>query len=80
MAMEGKRTYTAIATVLVGLALKKAASHFPADSAQTLAPELVDLLGDVLATGGAAAAAYFRKLATPKVVDQQDLDTPKPTP
>lgn len=78
MAMQGKRTYTAIATVLVGLALKKAAAHFPADSAQTLAPELVDLLGDVLATGGAAAAAYFRKLAQPKIVDQQDLDIPKP--
>jgi hypothetical protein len=78
MAMQGKRTYTAIATVLVGLALKKAASHLPDEAASTLAPELVDLLGDVLATGGAAAAAYFRKLATPPVVDQQDVDTPKP--
>ena len=75
---KGTRTYTAIATVLVGLALKKVSAHLPDDVAQTLTPDLVDLVGDVLSAGGAAAAAVFRNLAQPKVVDEQDKDTPKP--
>lgn len=78
MNMTGKRTYSAIATVIVGLALKKASAHLPADLAGTLTPDLVDIVGDALSMGGAAAAAYFRKLAAPKVVDEQDKDTPKP--
>ena len=78
MKLQGKRTYTAIATVLVGLALKKVSAHLPDDMAQTLTPDLVDLVGDVLSAGGAAAAAVFRNLAQPKVVDQQSVDTPKP--
>ena len=62
---SGKKTYTAIATVLVGMLLKRYAAHLPQGSQDLVGP-LVDALADAMQVGGAAVAVWARSVAKAK--------------
>jgi len=72
--LAGSKTYLGIASMVAGFALKS----WGAPSGIDVTPEVVAELANLIMAGGAVLATVGRKLAQPKVVDQQDRDTPKP--
>ena len=73
-ALDGSKTYIGIASMVAGFALKS----WGAPRGIDVTPEVVAELANIIMTGGAVLATMGRKFARPKVVDQQDVDTPKP--
>lgn len=73
---KGKKTYTGIATFVVGAVLAKYAPHLPGDALAQITPDLIGIVADGLMVAGTALATFGRAVTKPK--DNQDVITPRP--